>query len=417
MPSLDTIAAKWRELRQTDSLMWMIALGHAFTHWCPHTFYLLLPFLTKELSLSYSQAGLLITIRAAANFVVNVPSGMLVDLIGRRGLLMALALIWTGVPYLLVGLSTSYFWIVFFMAFVGIGNYLWHPAAISTLSEHYPERRGFAIAIHAVGPNIGESFAPLLVGILLLYFSWRNVLFLNLIPGLVIAVILWKYLFGNPAMRSQKKAGVSAAHYWAGLRGMAQNSQLLLLVGVAGMRSMTQSGLNTFLPLYLTSELGLSSALVGLYLSVAQTAGLVSTPLAGTISDRSGRKKVIAAGLLSTSAVLVCLAYFKVTWMFIAVLALLGFFLYAIRPVIWAWVLDIGPKEMGGTMVSAFSGAQSVFSSLSPVLCGVIADRWGIVAAFYFLAGTILVANFIVLAIPEAQRAAHSVLNEPAQAG
>jgi len=85
--------------------------------------------------------------------------------------------------------------------------------------------------------------------------------------------------------------------------------------------------------------------------------------------------------------------------------------------VIWAWVLDIGPKEMGGTMVSAFSGAQSVFSSLSPVLCGVIADRWGIVAAFYFLAGTILVANFIVLAIPEAQRAAHSVLNEPAQAG
>ena len=31
--------------------------------------------------------------------------------------------------------------------FVGMGNYLWHPAAISTLSERYPDKRGFAIAI------------------------------------------------------------------------------------------------------------------------------------------------------------------------------------------------------------------------------------------------------------------------------
>ena len=43
------------------------------------------------------------------------------------------------------------------MAFVGVGNYLWHPAAISTLSEKYPDKRGFAIAIHAMGPNVGGT--------------------------------------------------------------------------------------------------------------------------------------------------------------------------------------------------------------------------------------------------------------------
>ena len=71
------------------------------------------------------------------------------------------------------------------------------PAAISTLSEKYPDKRGFAIAIHAMGPNVGESIAPLFVGVLLLYMSWSNVLFLNLIPGVVIAFVLWKYLFGK----------------------------------------------------------------------------------------------------------------------------------------------------------------------------------------------------------------------------
>jgi MFS family permease len=410
------LASRWRQVIQTDSLLWMISLGHAFTHWCPATFYLMLPFLVKELGLSYSQAGFLITIRAAANLLVNIPSGMLVDLIGQKALLMALALVATGVPYFLVGMSHSFFWVALFMAFVGIGNYLWHPAAISTLSEKYPARRGFAIAIHAIGPNIGESIAPLLVGVLLLNLSWRSVLFLNLIPGMVIALVLWKFLFGKLETRASLQKGLSIVEYFAGMKTLARNPSLLLLVLVAGMRSMTQQGLHTFLPIYLTHSLGLSSAIAGLYLSVTQTAGMIGTPIAGTISDRSGRKRVLTAGLASTSVMLVILAYFQLTWLFITALALVGFCLYAIRPVIWAWVLDLGPKELGGSMVSFFSASQSLLSSLSPLICGYIADRWGILTAFYFLAGTILLANFIVLAIPEAQKRADAVVREPVQA-
>jgi len=403
-----------RQMRQTDSLLWLVALGHTFTHWCPATFYLLLPFLVKEMGLSYSQAGFLVTVRVAANLLVNIPAGMLVDIIGKKGLLMALALGATGVPYFLVGVSHNFFWVALFMAFVGVGNYLWHPAAISTLSEKYPDKRGFAIAIHAIGPNIGESLAPLLVGVLLLYLSWRNVLFLNLIPGIVIAFILWKFLFGKLNSRTQSKKGLSAKEYLAGMKKMAQNPSILALVLVAGMRSMTQQGLHTFLPIYLTNDLGLSSAVAGLYLSVTQTAGMIGTPIAGSISDQNGRKRVLTAGLFSTSIVLVILAYFQLTWLFITGLAFLGFFLYAVRPVIWAWVLDLTPKELGGSAVSFFSGSQSLLSSLSPVICGFIADRWGILAAFYFLAGTVFVDNLIVLTIHEGKREEPVMVEEPA---
>jgi MFS family permease len=90
----------------------------------------------------------------------------------------------------------------------------------------------------------------------------------------------------------------------------------------------------------LTLNLGLSSAVAGLYLSVTQTAGMIGTPIAGSISDRSGRKRVLTAGLFSTSVVLFVLAYFQLDWFFVTGLAFLGFFLYAVRPVIWAWVLD-----------------------------------------------------------------------------
>ena len=411
------VRGKWRELKETDSLLWLIALGHAFTHWCPATFYLLLPSLVRELDLSYSQAGFLITIRVVANLAVNIPSGILVDLIGQKALLMALALIFTGIPYFLVGMSHSFFWVALFMAFVGVGNYLWHPAAVSTLSEKYPDRRGFAIAIHAVGPNVGEGIAPLLVGVLLLFLSWRTVLFVNLIPGIVIAFILWKYLFGKLETRAASSGALSFTEYLTGMKKLARNPSILLLVFVAGMRSMTQQGLHTFLPIFLTHHLGLSSALAGLYLSITQTAGMIGTPIAGTISDRTGRKRVLTAGLLSTSVVLFILAYFQMTWLFITALALLGFFLYAVRPVIWAWVLDLGPKELGGSMVSFFSGSQSLLSSLSPVICGFIADRWGILASFYFLASTVLLANFAVLAIREEKKTAPAIVEEPAEAG
>jgi len=402
---LEKLREQIRQIRQTDSLLWLIALGHTFTHWCPATFYLLLPFLIKEMGLSYSQAGFLVTIRAAANLLVNIPAGMLVDIVGKKALLMALALLATGVPYFLVGVSHSFFWVALFMAFVGVGNYLWHPAAISTLSEKYPDKRGYAIAIHAIGPNIGESLAPLLVGILLLSLSWRTVLFVNLIPGIVIAFVLWKYLFGKLDSRTERKKGITTGEYLAGMKRMAQNPSILLLVLVAGMRSMTQQGLHTFLPIYLTNDLGLSSAVAGLYLSVTQTAGMIGTPIAGSLSDRSGRKRVLTAGLFSTSIALFVLAYFQLTWLFITGLALLGFFLYAVRPVIWAWVLDLSPKELGGSTVSFFSGSQSLLSSLSPLICGFIADRWGILTAFYFLAGTVLIANLIVLAVREESRA------------
>ncbi|MGH7810488.1 MAG: MFS transporter, partial [Candidatus Binatia bacterium] len=314
---LEKFSAQIRQLRQTDSLLWLIALGHTFTHWCPATFYLLLPFLVKEMGLSYSQAGFLVTIRAAANLLVNIPAGMLVDLIGKKALLMALALLATGVPYFLVGVSQSFFWVALFMAFVGIGNYLWHPAAISTLSEKYPDKRGFAIAIHAIGPNIGESLAPLLVGVLLLSMSWRNVLFVNLIPGILIAFILWKFLFDKLETRAESKRSLSAKEYLSGMKRMAQNPSILLLVLVAGMRSMTQQGLHVFLPIYLTHDLGLSSAVAGLYLSITQTAGMIGTPIAGSVSDRRGRKRVLTAGLLSSSVVLFVLVYFGLNWLFI----------------------------------------------------------------------------------------------------
>lgn len=194
---------------------------------------------------------------------------------------------------------------------------------------------------------------------------------------------------------------LSLKEYGTALKTMARNRSILFLLCLSGMRGMTSHGLNTFLPLYLANELNYSPALVGSYITITQLAGFFGSPVLGTLSDKKGRRPVLTAGLLTTSLLLVALVFLRLNFLFVGALAFLGFFLFALQPIILAWGMDLTPQNVRGTTVSAISGFQSLFSGVSPAVCGLIADRFGILYAFYFLATTIFAANFLVYLIPE----------------
>jgi MFS transporter, FSR family, fosmidomycin resistance protein len=103
------------------------------------------------------------------------------------------------------------------------------------------------------------------------------------------------------------------------------------------------------------------------------------------------------------------LAFLRLHYLFIAALGLLGFFLFSLQPVILAWMMDLAPRNVGGTTVSALFGMQSLFASFAPPICGFIADRFGILSSFYFLAFTIFAANFLVYLIPETPRQTEAI--------
>src|SRR4030042_1830021 len=135
-------------LTQDHLVLWGVSLGHSYTHCFPSTFYLLLPLIKDELGLSYTEMGLLITIRYVISTGANFPSGMVVDLLKRNTLILSMALAWTGIPYIFLGISSSYFILLLCMAIIGAGNNLWHPAAMTTLHDVYPKKRGWAIGWH-----------------------------------------------------------------------------------------------------------------------------------------------------------------------------------------------------------------------------------------------------------------------------
>jgi MFS transporter, FSR family, fosmidomycin resistance protein len=389
-------SSAWREL-------WLITIGHSLTHWYPATFYLLLPLIGSELGLSYSQIGLIITCQYIAAAVANVPGGMLVDTIGRKGLLMAVSLFWVGFPYLLIGFSQGYAMLLVCVALVGFGNSLWHPTAIPTLGQRYPDRKGLVLSLHGMGGNVGDAVAPLVVGAALVVFSWREVVVINVLPGLVVALLV--FIFLGSMRLGHRKADLqsqSFSEYAKALRSLFKNRSLILLSTGSTFRSMTQTALLTFLPVYLAHDMGYSPFWVGACLFALQAAGFAAAPVAGHLSDRMGRKNIAISSMAITAVVLVAMALSGGSPLFVALVAVLGFFLYALRPVIQAWMLETTPRNMGGSSIGILFGAQAVGAAVGPLLAGLVADRHGLLATFYFLAATIVVANLFVLFIPKA---------------
>ena len=204
----ETAAGSEAAAKRSFSEVWLITVGHSLTHWYPATFYLLLPLIGRELGLSYIQIGSILTCQAAAGALSNVPGGLLVDSIDRKGLLMAVALFWVGAPYLLMGFSTHYWMLLGCAALVGVGNNLWHPTAIPLLARRFPERRGLVVSIHGMGGNVGDALAPLVVGAMLTVLSWRNVMVLNVIPGVMMSCVI---LLSLGRMQSQGRKNKAAA--------------------------------------------------------------------------------------------------------------------------------------------------------------------------------------------------------------
>jgi len=415
--------------------MGLITLGHSLTHWYPATFFMLLPLIGNEMGLTYSQIGFIMTCQYAAGAISNVPGGMLVDVWGKKGQLMALSLFWVGFPYLMMGFSSQYWMVLICVMLVGIGNNLWHPTAIPLLGSMFPKRKGLALSLHGMGGNVGDALAPLAVGALLTTLSWREIVVLNVVPGAAMSMLILFFL-GTMTFAPKQKAkpsvevndahpanaanaantadaanskGQSMRSYVAGLRTLMQTPGLFLLTLSSGFRSMTQGTLLTFLPLYLANEMHYNVFWVGAGMALLQLTGFIAAPIAGHLSDTMGRKNILMASFGMSGVVLLLMTFAGGSPWFVFLIAVLGFFLYAARPIMQAWMLDATPKNMGGTAIGLMFGMQSGAQAIAPILGGIVADQYGLLAAFYLLAATIIIANIMVVWIPaQSKDASHA---------
>lgn len=392
-----------------DGALWGICLGHTFTHWYSASFYILLPYITLELGLSVAQAGALVTVMFIAKTLIGMPIGAITDMTSRKNLLMAISLLLSGIPFLFMGLSHAYWLIMLLVIIMGIGNEMWHPASFATLSSRFPVQKGVVFGLHGMAANLGDLLAPIIIGGLIATIAWREVVFWNVAPGIIVSIIiliLLRKVAEDKKQTQQQDDTVTISDYIKSFKQVIQNKTVLLLALASGFRSMAQTGLMTFLPLYLALDMELSPLWVGVYVSILQGGGLLSAPIVGAVSDKYGARKVVNAGMILTSVMVLVMTLIQINWLLVGSIAVIGFFLYALRPVMHAWAMETTPDEMAGTTTSLVFTSQALMASVSPMIGGFLADMYGFTAAFYFIAAVILIGNFVIVIIPKSENVA-----------
>ena len=378
--------------------IWLLAVltaGHFVIHWFQQFFPVLLPSIKSGLALNNVEVGALTSAQQLVVGLVQLPFGMVADsMVRHRGVILSLSLVSMGAAYFLLGLPV-FVWALLGSALIGLGTALWHPTAAASLSSRFPERRATALSIHGTGATLSDTLTPLCVGLLLANFSWQSAAQMQLLPGLLCALVLWRALAGVFSDGAAAPRRVSAQ-----LRDtvvIIKNPAFIGLSVSTGLLSMSRLVVLTFLPIYLQEHLGYSSVALGVYIALLHALGSISQPLLGMLSDRFGRKAVLLPSCLLLGLLFALLAVAPAGIGLGLVIVAIGLFFYTLFNIFNAAVMDVA----GSNVQAATYGLTSLITQLvvipAPMVTGFLIGTWGIKFAFV-LAGLFLLIAGAVLA-------------------
>jgi len=295
----------------------------------------------------------------------------------------------TAISMSLLGVAPSFTIVSILLFVMGISGAFFHvpsPVMIKRLSGKYTGR---GMSFFMFGGEMARTLGPLIitaaVSVWGLEGTWKLIPF-GLVASFVLFLKLRKIKISSEL---QKRAGERPA-YLSTLRNYLPF--FLILIGITLFRAIMKSGLTAFLPTYFYNEKGETLWFANSALAVFQLAGAVGTILAGSISDRLGRKTTLLI-ISILSPILMFLFINSTGYTSFVFLLLLGLFVFAPGPVLMALVQDVS-KKLPVFMNSIYMTISFVTSAMSVFFAGMLGDWIG-------LEKTYLISSFLALgAIP-----------------
>lgn len=324
----------------------------------------LLPVLIQNFSLSNTLAGLL-------SVFLQLPS-LLQPVIGHIAdrknlkLLVIFTPAITGAAMSVLGLAPGYGFVAFLLVIAGVSSAMLHaigPVLGSTLSG---TKLGRGMSFWMVGGILGRALGPIIIVTAISYLSIGH------LPWLMLAgVLLSAFLFGKfDGLSTMPVISEKAPIPWK-TAILKMRKVMLPLMILLFARSMVSASLTTYLPTFLTKE-GSSLWVAGTSLTILQVAGMLGAFLAGSYSDRFGRRRMLIISFITTPLLMIFFI-FGSNSLRIPLLILLGFFSISVAPVIMAIVLENSPENRsfanGIYMASSF-----ILQALSILLVGFLSD-------------------------------------------
>ncbi|HYL46181.1 MAG TPA: MFS transporter, partial [Candidatus Limnocylindrales bacterium] len=250
------------------------------------------------------------------------------------------------------------------------------------------ENRGRAFGLEGIGDNSGACLGPLLTVLLFVtfHFNIRSIFYLAVIPGLLafFTVLLVRERPVPVAAKSKLDVGLRQfpEPYW----------KYLLVTALFGIGNSS----NSFLILQ-TKSIGASVELtILIYAGFNLVAALISYP-AGSLSDRWGRKNILLLSFLIFFVSYFGFARARSVVLIAALFVFYGLFQGIFRAVGKAFASDLVPDHLRASGLGWYSTTVGLLGLVASVIAGLLWDRIGHSAVFYFGAASAALGSVALL--------------------
>ena len=354
--------------------------------------------------------------------LTNLAAGRLSDSVGRKRILVAGWIVALPVP-LLIMWAPSWGWIVFANALLGVNQGLtWSTTVVMKIDLVGPERRGLATGLNEFAGYLAVALSALASGWIASRYGLRPEPFYLGIAfaaaGLALSVLFVRdttahmkleagqsTVFGVAAQESSATDGSAASARPAMGEIFARTSwrdRALFSASQAGLVNNLNDGLAWGLfPLFFAGA-GLSLREIGALAAIYPATWGIAQLGTGALSDRVGRKRLIASGMILQGLTLVAMVYFRgpVPW------AVAGFSLGVgtamVYPTLLAAVADVAHPSWRSSAVGIYRMWRDLGYAIGALLAGAVADAFGMDAAIVLVGTLTIISGFIVtLRMPE----------------
>ncbi len=349
----------------------------------------ILPEISEALNIKDSLQGLLITSYTVTLGIVALIIGPISDKVGRRRILLFGCAFMT-VALALHGVADSYVSMVTVRGLAGAAGGSLSGGAVAFVGDFFPyERRGWANGWVMSGMAVGQIVGIPAGKILADQFGFRWPFLMFAVTMLVATVLVWLFLPQPDVRRAEGRLGVrsSIAKYRV-LLGQApvRNVSLVYLLMFLSLGLFV-----IYLPTWLEKVVGVSGTDIASLFFVGGIANVVSSPIAGKLSDRLGRKPLIIASCIGLGAVMLVTTYvingiFTAYFLFAAAMVMFALRISPLQSLMTALV----PDERRGMLMSLAIAVGQVGMGLGSGLAGVAYTEYG------YLSNTVLATVAII---------------------
>jgi MFS family permease len=354
---------------------------------------------------AFSAALSFIVVFGVVKAATNLFAGTLSDRFGRKPVLVAGWLIGLPVPLIVIW-APSWGWVVLANVLLGVNQGLtWSTTVIMKIDLAGPKRRGFAMGLNEAAGYGAVALTALVTGLIAERTGLRPEPFFLGLAYAALGLGLSAFAVRETRGHAELEAATHVARAPALGEGPSARRVFVLTsfrepalsaCSQAGLVNNLNDGMAWGLFPLLYAQGGLSVAAIGTLAAIYPAVWALGQLVTGALSDRVGRKWLIAAGMWVQAGSIGLIAAGSGFAVWAAGSVLLGVGTAMVYPTLLAAIGDVAHPNWRASAVGVYRLWRDAGYSIGAVLAGVLADAFGATTAVWVIAALTATSGLVV---------------------